>query len=223
MTRLRTLLAALAAGLIVALSAQPSSAALDNDEIDITLILFFGAGGLFWEPLMRGARDAAEVFDVNLDIQFGDADPAKNNTILETAITNSVDGIGILIGASGAFTDNIKRARDKGIGVLAINTEDEGAGYQAYVGGRLVDHGYKIGTMMVEAYGLKEGDHVLFAVELPGLSYAQQRYEGVSRALEEVGVTSDVLGTGEMIEEPLNRANQRGAPRRTLEVCTGRA
>ena len=124
MTRVRNLLAALAAGLIVALSAQPSSAALDNDDVDVTLILFFGAGGLFWEPLMQGARDAAALYDVNLDIQFGDADPAKNNTILETAITNSVDGIGILIGAEGAFDDNIKKARAKGIGVVAINTED---------------------------------------------------------------------------------------------------
>ena len=44
MTRVRNLLAALAAGLIVALSAQPSSAALDNDDVDVTLILFFGAG-----------------------------------------------------------------------------------------------------------------------------------------------------------------------------------
>ena len=153
MTRLRSLLAALAAGLIVALFAQPSSAALDNDEIDITLILFFGAGGLFWEPLMRGARDAAALYDATVDMQFGDADPAKNNTILETAITNQVDGIGILIGAEGAFDDNIKRARAKGIGVIAINNDDPAgaakAGYQAYVGGRLADHGYKIGTMMV--------------------------------------------------------------------------
>ena len=212
MTRVRNLLAALAAGLIVALSAQPSSAALDNDDIDVTLILFFGAGGLFWEPLMQGARDAAALYDVNLDIQFGDADPAKNNTILETAITNSVDGIGILIGAEGAFDDNIKKARAKGIGVVAINTEDPSgaakAGYQAYVGGRLADHGYKIGTMMVNEYGLKAGDHVLFGVELPGLNYAQQRYAGVSRALDEAGVSSEVLGTGEMIEESLTKISQ---------------
>ena len=46
-----------------------ASAKTDNDEVDITLIVHCCLGHPFWEPLLKGARDAAEQLGVNVDFQ----------------------------------------------------------------------------------------------------------------------------------------------------------
>ena len=43
-----------------------------------------------------------------------DADPVKQNNIIETAIANKVDGIALTIFVPDAFTKNIQKARDAG-------------------------------------------------------------------------------------------------------------
>ena len=75
---------------------------------------------------------------------------------------------------------------------------------QAFVGQDFIASGYIIGSRMVGDYGLGEGDHCVAPVEFPDLTYAGRRYAGVKMALDEAGVTSEMIGTGDQVAENLN-------------------
>ena len=59
------------------------------------LIMFGSAGNPFWPKVISGARNAADAHGFRVDIQYADNNPIKQNNIMETAIANKVDGIGI--------------------------------------------------------------------------------------------------------------------------------
>ena len=75
-------------------------------------------------------------------------------------------------------------------------------GRQAFVGQDFVASGYIIGSRMVGDHGLGEGDHCVAPVEFPDLTYAGRRYAGVKTALDEAGVTSEMLGVGPSRRRP---------------------
>jgi simple sugar transport system substrate-binding protein len=205
MSSLRRITVAVAAGLLALALAQPSMARMDNDEVDITYVLYTKVGNVFWEPAIRGANEAAELLGVNIDIQYGDQDPVKQNNIIETAIANKVDGIAIAIYTPDAFTENVAKARAAGMGVVVFNIDDPGGTAatesMGFIGQDFPTSGYAIAKLLVERWGIKAGDHVAAPVELPDLTYAVKRYEGVKRAIDEVGATSEMFGTGVVMEE----------------------
>ena len=208
MNVLRSTLAACAAGLMLTFAAQPGVAAEDEEPIDVTHIIVSGAGDLFWEPLIFGARLAAERFNVNLDIQYGENDVVRINNLIETAIANEVDGITWAINVEGAYTENIQKARDAGIAVIMSSVDEplgaEITARQAFVGQDFVASGYKIGRYIVEQHGLGEGDFCVTPVEFPAQVYAVARAKGVKMALDESGVGSEVLDSTAVMETALN-------------------
>src|SRR5947209_16180750 len=82
-------LAALGAFMAVALPGS-SPRADEQKPLNITFIIYTEAGNVFWNPALRGVQDAAKAFNANVDIQYADADPVKQNNIIETAIANKV-------------------------------------------------------------------------------------------------------------------------------------
>jgi simple sugar transport system substrate-binding protein len=128
-----------ALGTFLAVSLWGSAPRADEQKpLNITFIIYTEAGNVFWNPALRGVQDAAKAFNANVDIQYADADPVKQNNIIETAIANKVDGIALTIFVPDAFTKNIQKARDAGIGVVAFNIDDPkgaaGSARQAFVG-----------------------------------------------------------------------------------------
>ena len=61
-----------------------------------------------------------------------------------------------------------------------------------------------IGKRMVEEHGLGAGDFCVTPVEFPEHMYANLRYQGVKRALDEAGVESEMIGTGGQVAENQN-------------------
>ena len=180
--------------------------------LNITFIVYTEAGNVFWNPALRGVQDAAKAFNVNVDIQYADADPVKQNTIIETAIANKVDGIALTLFVPDAFTKNVQKARDAGIGVVAFNIDDPkgaaGVPRLAFIGQDLSAAGYTIGKRMVDSFHLAKGDKVFAPVEYPEATYAVKRLEGVKKALDEVGATVETVGTGAGFEEALPKMVQ---------------
>jgi simple sugar transport system substrate-binding protein len=97
MNHLRTCLLAGFAGASVFAASQPASARMDNDKLDVTVIIHCCLGNVFWEPVIRGAKEAGEKFGVNVDVQNAEGDPAKQANLIEQAIANKQNGIVAMI------------------------------------------------------------------------------------------------------------------------------
>ena len=114
-----------------------TTAAAQDDKVDVTFIIYTAAGDPFWNPVIHGAEEAAKDRDVALDIQYADQDPVKQNNLIETAIANKVDGIALVNWIPDAFTASIAKARAAGIAVVVFDTDDpkpNATESQAYVG-----------------------------------------------------------------------------------------
>jgi len=61
---------------------------------------------------------------------------------------------------------------------------------------------------VIEEGKLKKGDKVFTPVEAPTATYAVLRHQGVQKALEEIGATSEILGTGNDHAEALTKMTQ---------------
>ena len=171
----------------------------NGDREDITFIVYAGPEVEFFVPVVNGAKEAAEQLGANLDVQYASEDNAKQNNLIELA-TNRADGIAVSIQDSEAFTDTICQAHEKGIPVVSFNVDaSEGPVLDcrlAFMGQGFEETGYLIGQRMIEEHGIGDGDTVFAPVEVPEAVYAVQRAAGLQQALEEVGATADVVGTG---------------------------
>ena len=200
MQAVRNAMAAIATALMVSFVAQPVLAA--DDEIDITFLICTDPGINFWNPAIKGAEDAAEMLGANLDIQYGDNDPLKLKQIFQTAILNEVEGFALSTCVSGVYIDEMEEAREAGIGVVVFNTNDPGASdWHVFVGQNLWEGGTIIGRDAIERIGLKAGDHVMVAAGCLDCYYAQQRYGGIKVAMDEAGISSELIGTSFVLAE----------------------
>ena len=97
----------------------------------VTMIIYSPQSVEFFVPVENGAKAAAEMFGLDLDIQFADSDPVKQNNMIETAIANKVDAIAVSIPDDNAFDDSICKAVQAGIPVVSFNVDDsKGAVWQ---------------------------------------------------------------------------------------------
>ncbi len=193
------------------LSSVSSSGAGENPRF--TVIIYDTTGNPFWSKVVAGVNEAAKAFNVNVDTQFANNDPVQQNNAIEAAMASKVQGIGLAINVPNAYEQNIKRAIEAGIPVVAFNIDDPkgsaGSARLSFIGQSFPSAGYAIGKRMVDAASLKKGSHVVCPVEHPEATYAVERYAGVKRALDEAGVTSEILDTGAIgLEDTVNKIDQ---------------
>ncbi len=186
--------------LTIALVLVVPTAAARQEKFKITFINYTDPSVEFFVPVEQGAKDAAEMFGVDMDIQYGNSDPVTQNNLIETAIANQVDGIAVMIQDDTAFDETICKAMEAGIAVVSLNVDDsEGAAgncRMAFMGQDFVATGYLIGQRMIADHGIVAGDLVFAPVEAPEAVYAVQRAEGLKKAMDEIGATADVVGVG---------------------------
>ena len=191
---------------------QPSTPA-EGKKFLFTFVIYGSPGNPTWTKVVAGAREAADALGCTVDIQYAQDDPVRQNDIIETAIGNRTDGVAISLNLDDAYDVTVKKARDLRIPVIAFNNDDSqgaaGNARMAFIGQNEEAAGYVIAKRLIEVYQLKSGDHVVCPVEYPEAVYAILRYRGVRRAFEEVGISSEVLGTGAVShEDNLNRLTQ---------------
>lgn len=155
---------------------------------------------VFWGVIQRGALDAAELFNIELDYQFTDgADIASYNDLIGTALASEPAGMAVVIRDPAALTENICAADEAGVMVVSYNITqggDVGECISGFIGQDFVAAGELVGSKMVELAGIGEGDLVLMPVEQPEASYATERAEGVRTALDAVGAEYEVIQAG---------------------------
>ena len=200
----------LALGVLAAPLVADTARAAD-EPVTVTFIIYTPPGDPFWNPVIQGAEEAAKDRNVELDIQYADSDPVKQNNLIETAISNEVDGIALVNWIPNAFTDNIAKARDAGIAVVTFDTDDPdptATRSQAYVGQDFFAAGQRIAQKMIDSGGLKAGDHVVAPVEDPDAFYGTERYRGIKAVLDAAGITSEKLDATGTMATALTRISQ---------------
>ena len=190
----------LAAAGLAALTAGVQAQEVEEEEVSATMIIYLDPSVQFFNPVVQGAEDAAEDFNVSLDVQYANNDPVRQNDIIEAATVAGVDGIAVAISSSDAFDESICAAVEAGITVIGFNNDDlEGAAgncRQAYVGMDEEGSGYELGQRMIEAFGLTSGDVVFNPREIPEASFAVARGGGIERAMAEAGITVETVRSG---------------------------
>ena len=215
----RTIATAVAAfGLLLSGASAPRAAdadhAADWAKLHILLVPWSQSSNAFFEAVVSGAKDAAAQQGISLDIQFGEEDQSREKTILETAVANKADAIAVNIADDNAYKDIMCKAMDLHIPVVTFNIDDSRHGApgsscrMAFIGQNFIAAGYALGKRMIAEHHLKKGDHVFTPVEAPQATYAVQRHEGVQKALDEIGATSEILGTGNDHSQALNLMTQ---------------
>src|SRR6266566_3082909 len=153
----------------------------------------------FFVPVVNGAKAAAAIAGLKLQIQYASNDDTTEVNQVNTAMASGVIGVALSIPDPG-LNKVVCAARSKGIAVVAFNIDGatgQGAScVQAFVGQDFVASGALIGQRMINAGLIKSGDHVFCPVEFPAQVYAAQRYAGVKQALSAIGATCEELGTG---------------------------
>jgi simple sugar transport system substrate-binding protein len=201
-----------AVGAAFALALAGSAAKAQEEPVDITMIIYASAGVPFFQPLEKGAMDAAKALGVNLDIQYAENDTATQNNIMQTALANGVDGLAVEIWDDNAFDQAVCDTIKAGTPVIGFNIDDsEGAAgncRMAFVGQNFVEAGYAIGKRMIAEHGITKGDKVFTPVEYPEAAYAVLRHRGVQMALDEVGATADLVGVTDKLPEVLTAMTQ---------------
>jgi simple sugar transport system substrate-binding protein len=215
---LKKLLACTVLAGAVALAMPATSMAFDSDhkeewsKITILFVPWSQSSNSFFEAVVNGAKDAAEQQGVKLDIQFGEEDQKNQLGILETGIANGVSGIAVNVADDDAYDKLLCDAAAKGMPIVTFNIDDskgaEGLCRMAFMGQDFVETGYLIGKRMIKDHSIKKGDHVFTPVEAPQATYAVLRHAGVKKAMDEIGATTEVLGTGNDHAQALNLMTQ---------------
>jgi simple sugar transport system substrate-binding protein len=193
------------------LTAPLSAAYAEEKPVKVTFIIYTAPGDPFWNPVIHGAEEAAKDRNVQLDIQYADSDAVKQNNLIETAISNKVDGLALVNWIPNAFTANIGKARDAGIAVITFDTDDpkpNATRSQAYVGQDFFAAGQRIAQRMIDSGGLKKGDHVVCPVEDPDAFYGVERYRGIKDVLDKEGIASERLDASPTMATALTRISQ---------------
>jgi simple sugar transport system substrate-binding protein len=81
-----------------------------------------GDGGSFWSVAKRGAEDAAGDLGVTLNYQESNNDPQQQAQLIETAISQGVDGLAVSAPNPDAIASAVASAVDAGIPVITLNS-----------------------------------------------------------------------------------------------------
>jgi simple sugar transport system substrate-binding protein len=178
---------------------------------NITFLLSQDPGDPFWSAIAQGAKDAAQLFNVKLNLQTGSGDQNKYNDLIGSAVTDKPAGLAVVLDDPNKYTENVCAAQKAGVPVLSYNitqTGEVGKCVLGFVGQDFAEVGSIVGQRLVQEAGLKSGDTVFTPVEFPEQVYAVQRHAGVQRALDAVGAKSEIVGTGIESSAALDKLTQ---------------
>lgn len=164
------------------------------------------ASDAFWNQMLTGAQDAAQLTGLKLTHQTANADSAKMNDLISSAIATKPAALFIPFN-DPAWENSACEASEAGIPVFAFNvppSDNASDCVRAFVGQDFFEVGGLIGQRLLEEVDLGAGDKVLCPAEEPQQQYAIQRGGGVESVLKEVGVKCTYLRTSGADEEALN-------------------
>jgi simple sugar transport system substrate-binding protein len=104
-----------------------SPASKDNVDLtqgqDVTIaVITHGEGDSFWAVAKKGAEDAGKQMGVTVKYSESANDPQKQAQLIDSAVTEKVDGIAVTAPNPDALRDSLKKATDAGIPIITLNS-----------------------------------------------------------------------------------------------------
>ena len=100
-------------------TASPSAG--QGGDITIAVVTHGSAGDAFWDVVKNGAEAAGRDLGVTVNYQ-SNGDPAQQSQLIDTAVSQGVDGIVVSMANPDALEESIKAAVAAGIPVITINS-----------------------------------------------------------------------------------------------------
>jgi simple sugar transport system substrate-binding protein len=126
---------------------------------DITIaVITHGSGDSFWAVAKKGAEDAGKRLGVTVKYSESANDPQKQAQLIDSAVTEKVDGIATSAPNPDAIRDSLKKATDAGIPIITLNSGAEDyqkLGAITHVGQTESIAGEGAGAKLKEAGGTK--------------------------------------------------------------------
>lgn len=158
----------------------------------------------FHAKIVRGWREAAAAFGVNVVEYFAYGDVAKTVDYMYAAIAAGVNGIFVFSVDPHGLHPAVKAAVEKGIAVALMSARDPVYGPEVvpFIGFDLFEQGYTLGKYIAQELkkiGKTVNVHVAFFAEFIA-PYSTLRRQGVTKALDDAGISfvaPDTFGLGE--------------------------
>jgi len=198
--RLRLLLCGLALAV-----AAPLAGATPADAKTFYWVSHGSPADPVWTYFLQGAKQWATDTGHTVNTSFHSGDVPSHQEAIRAAISAKAAGIVSSNPDPGSLTEVVKEAKAAGIPIININTPDPTAGFDAYVGGDLLQVGKRWAQYLVDKQLVKSGDFVWMPVEVPGATYGVQEEEGAATVLKPLGVTWEVTDNTLDQAEIINR------------------
>jgi simple sugar transport system substrate-binding protein len=134
MRRLALVFMVLAIGalVVVGCGGDDSGDNASKDSVDLTqkkdvtiAVITHGEGDSFWAVVKKGAEQAGKDLGVTVKYSESNNKPEEQAQLIESAVTEKVDGIAVSAPDPDAISDSVKTAVDAGIPVITINSGAE--------------------------------------------------------------------------------------------------
>jgi simple sugar transport system substrate-binding protein len=90
---------------------------------DLTIaVITHGEGDTFWSVAKKGAEQAGKDMGVTVKYSESANDPQKHAQLIDSAVTEKVDGIATSVPNTDALRDPLKKASDAGIPIITLNS-----------------------------------------------------------------------------------------------------
>jgi simple sugar transport system substrate-binding protein len=148
---------------------------------DITIaVITHGEGDSFWAVAKKGAEQAGKDLGVTVKYSESNNDPQEQAQLIDSAVTEEVDGIAVSAPDPDAIRDSVKTAIDAGIPVITLNSgaeESASLGAITHVGQTETIAGEGAGAKLKEAGASK----IICIIHEQGNVGLNQRCEGAKK------------------------------------------
>jgi simple sugar transport system substrate-binding protein len=153
----------------------------DNSGYTIAMITHETPGDTFWDKIKAGANQAAKNNGVTLKYS-NDPEPAKQATLIQSAVDSKVDGIATTLATPDALKSSVQAAKSANIPVVAFNSgidQYSEVGASMYFGSDENLAGTTAGKRIADAGGKK----VLCVIQAAGSVALEARCAGVKAGI----------------------------------------
>jgi simple sugar transport system substrate-binding protein len=154
-------------------------------------------GAKFFEPIIKGMNDAAEMLGVHCDfIGTEGVDVVAQVQIIRQAIDSGYDGIAVNIIDPEAFDEVIQEAVARGIPVVGFNVDDHATpnARLSSVNQQLHKAGQSLAEFLLP--DIPENAQVLITMHDEGISALEDRRDGIQNILKQKNVAAKVIISG---------------------------
>ena len=186
-------LAALAAAALTAMSCGKGEEAMtgaNRDQVSpapgkrVRIAIITNAVAPFWNPMEVGMKRAAERLGCDANWRGPEGgDSMKQRQLIEDAIARNVDGISISPTDPKAIESVLRKAIERGILVITMDSDFPESGRLAYIGTNNVRAGEEAGRQAMKV--LPKGSKVIPFVGYMSSPNAQERLAGFKRATKD--------------------------------------